>query len=501
MTMRRIAYQLMLATLVTIPFEDVVKLPGLGTVARLFGLAAFATWAVSALASGTMRKPDASHVFAYGLVVWVGLGVFWSFDPGSTLDRIETFLQLLALSLLVWDLVDSAAAVRASIQALVIGLSVAAGSVFVNFARGVEAYYGRFASSGSDPNYLAMTLALGMPFAWYLAHHSPRRALRIANGAYLPVAAVAVALTGSRGGLLATSVALFYILVTIRRLRPAGFIALLILLGVATATAIQVVPESSFERIASVDEELIDGDLNGRAGIWLEARDAFFDRPVLGIGPGASRATLPTGKVGHNVVITVALELGIVGLALFVGFVAGTLRYLRSLPTSDRRLWLSVVAVWGVGSLSLSLETRKLTWVLFNLVLVASVAARAHWFIGDATQSVQPSSSQDPDDARPLSLTTAVTAGPIADAPGRPRYATDTVGFRPLEVANPGRLLSVNTASTDDLVRVDGIGPRTAEAIVARRSSIGRYRSVDDLLDVPGIGPARLRKIRPLVRI
>ena len=93
MSLRRIAYVLLLATIVTIPIEDVIRLPGLGTIARLFGLAAFSAWALSAFVSGKMRKPDLFHVFVYGLVLWVGLSLFWSLDAGTTIARIETFLQ------------------------------------------------------------------------------------------------------------------------------------------------------------------------------------------------------------------------------------------------------------------------------------------------------------------------------------------------------------------------------------------------------------------------
>lgn len=376
MSMRRIAYLLLMATLVTIPFEDIYKLPGVGTMSRVFGFLTFAAWALSAFAEGRMRQPDAFHTFAFGLVAWIGLSLFWSLDSNTTLERIETSLQLLALSLVIWDLCDSNRAVRAAIQALVVGLWFAAISVFMNFAQGVEAYYGRFSASGADPNYMSMMLALGMPLAWYLSLHTEQRQVRLINILYVPVAGLAMGLTGSRGGFLAGFVAIGYILSTVGRLKPAGLAALLVVVGAAVAGISVVVPDTTIERIVSVGDEISEGDLNGRAGIWLEAWDAFAQQPVAGIGAGASRAVLPTGKVPHSVAITIGLELGIVGLALFAGMVAASLRSARWLPRLDRRMWLSVVAIWAIGSLSLSLETRKLTWILFSLLLGATVAAR-----------------------------------------------------------------------------------------------------------------------------
>ena len=55
----------------------------------------------------------------------------------------------------------------------------------------------------------------------------------------------------------------------------------------------------------------------------------------------------------------------------------------------------------------------------------------------------------------------------------------------------------VNTASTEQLQQLRGIGPVKAATIVASRP----YRSVEDLLKIPGIGPKTLEKIRPCVTV
>ncbi|MCA4753515.1 ComEA family DNA-binding protein [Mycolicibacterium fortuitum] len=60
--------------------------------------------------------------------------------------------------------------------------------------------------------------------------------------------------------------------------------------------------------------------------------------------------------------------------------------------------------------------------------------------------------------------------------------------------------VDLNTATVEDLDALPGIGPVTAEAIVAWRAAHGRFDNVDQLGDVDGIGPARLEKLRELVR-
>lgn len=64
----------------------------------------------------------------------------------------------------------------------------------------------------------------------------------------------------------------------------------------------------------------------------------------------------------------------------------------------------------------------------------------------------------------------------------------------------PAGPVDLNTATVEDLDALPGVGPVTAEAIVAWRTAHGRFDSVDQLGDVDGIGPARLEKLRELVR-
>lgn len=61
--------------------------------------------------------------------------------------------------------------------------------------------------------------------------------------------------------------------------------------------------------------------------------------------------------------------------------------------------------------------------------------------------------------------------------------------------------LNLNQATVDQLDTLPGVGPVTAQAIVAWREDHGRFSSVDDLLDVRGIGDATLADLRDLVTV
>src|ERR1700756_1139174 len=59
----------------------------------------------------------------------------------------------------------------------------------------------------------------------------------------------------------------------------------------------------------------------------------------------------------------------------------------------------------------------------------------------------------------------------------------------------PLKPININTANSEELQQVPGIGPATAEKILQMRKSYGTFKSVDDLLAIKGIGKKRLEKM------
>src|SRR5947207_1479751 len=65
----------------------------------------------------------------------------------------------------------------------------------------------------------------------------------------------------------------------------------------------------------------------------------------------------------------------------------------------------------------------------------------------------------------------------------------------------PVKPVNINTATSEELQQVPGIGPATAQKILQMRKSYGPFKSVDDLLAIRGLGEKRLDKMRKYLTV
>lgn len=379
--MRTVAIMLSLVFIFIIPWEGVIELPGLGTAAKLMGLALAAFWVATVFVTDRLRKPSPFHIAVCLFVLWNAVSVFWSGDPNRTVAQLVTWIQLLGLVFILWDLYATRAALLAGLQAFILGAYVAIGSAIYNFFSGNVFYthYQRFSpASETNPDGFGFIVALGIPVAWYLASsESTSRIsslLKLVNYAYIPTAFLGLALSGTRTAMIAAVPGLAFGIFSLTRLRLVARIAILVLLTSAIFVLLPVVqPLRSFQRLATTGTALIEGDLNQRTGIWREGLASFAERPLLGVGSNMYRSVNSLGKLAHNSFLSVLVEVGLIGFALFGIILMIAIIQAWSQPKWEARFWLTMLVVWAIGASTLSWEHRKSTWLFLSL-LIASAA-------------------------------------------------------------------------------------------------------------------------------
>jgi O-antigen ligase len=370
--------------------------------AKVLGLALAISW-IATVATGrgqgrfVWSSSPGLSVMVFALLAWGILSLLWAESTSIALAQMLRYALVALLIPIVFTAVRSAGAVKAVTGAFVAGATVAAayGLFAPPDASGAQgavnatAQLNRIAGTVGDPNVLASVLLVGAILAVALAiaqRGSPALRIVLIGCAVLCIAGVV--LTFSRGGLLALGVAILATPIVARR--RAAALAAGFLVAVCVVAYIGVLaPSDARDRIIARDGG------SGRTDIWKIGWRMVEAKPITGIGvgnfqsssihyqiePGA--ATVRTDladnpSVAHNSYLEIWAELGLVGLALFLGIVLSALaaaikanrRFLRD-GRSDLAVIAGAVAISLISVLAsdffISEQSSKQLWLLVAL--------------------------------------------------------------------------------------------------------------------------------------
>jgi hypothetical protein len=92
----------------------------------------------------------------------------------------------------------------------------------------------------------------------------------------------------------------------------------------------------------------------------------------LGIGSGAFRVAVESGKAAHSAFISVMVEMGIIGFVLLVIIVGIAVYQAMRHPKWDARFWLTILLVLAVTNFDGNWVYRKSTWLFLSLLVVSA---------------------------------------------------------------------------------------------------------------------------------
>lgn len=384
----RLAYAVLWLFIFSIPSEKILEIPNLGTMTRLIGFAAVGAGILALGVEQRVRIPSLFHVIVSLFMLWAYASSHWTVGMDFTEARRSTYIQLLVMVMLLWQFADSEQRLRGLMAAYSLGTIVNFADTVRRYLEQDETMYQRYATTGFDPNDLALTLALSLPLSYYVWLHG-KTVWRWIFPVQMLWTMSCIFLTASRGGTMCMLLALTFIFWTRNLLSTRARVALIFCGVTALAGILPLVPATTWKRLATLGSEVSEGTLNNRTVIWRQGWEDFAEHALVGVGTGA----YPNGPavvhqfghrrmpgtftpVAHNTFFSILTETGVIGFGLFAWMLFILVSGVRKLRGADRALWLTLLAVWSLGVMSLTWEERKPTWLLFALVLGHTAARR-----------------------------------------------------------------------------------------------------------------------------
>jgi O-antigen ligase len=376
-----------------LPFEATLNFGPVASGIKALALLTFVSVALALLIDQKLferfarlwQQPLALAVLAF--VLWASVSILWAPDKGATLGKTVTFLGVFGLMVVIGVLERRYLVLAWAVLAFSAALSVPAGYILPVPEGSDMAVSGRFGPGGAGPN----TYSLILTIVFFVAYFGLLRRHRTISYLLAPVFLYGIVATESRTGLIALVATPLLALFVPRLAARLGWRILpMYVLGTAALAVIMlVIPsvgESASERYTTLFQIESEDTWSGRWSLWQGAFDVIASHPILGVGAGnfaesamehsatviahSARKTEVAG-VAHNMYLSVASELGLVGLILFLGILF--LVFKAAMPiTEGSGLGTGIVLgliVFMIAGMTLTWETQKIGYVLFGSVL------------------------------------------------------------------------------------------------------------------------------------
>jgi O-antigen ligase len=332
--------------------------------------------------------PGAALIALFALV---GFSSLWSYWPHASVETFTDGLKYLTVFLLVANVIDRPSRLQGIVRALALASLIPAFGGIVSWLRGehlVDGDRAGWIGIFGNPNDLAYHLVVGAALILAARDAEPRRVVRWAWITMLVPIGVAIRLTQSRGGMLASGAVLaLWMIASLKRGAYASWAMKLAGVALALTCIVYLAPGNPWtSRMESSIAYGEDMSARGRLDAWRTGLAIAADRPFTGAGAGAFMTAWPDyapGDAGsvrseHNTFIQLVGELGFPGLILFLlAYGAGIAIAGRAARDPRLRPYARGVqcglAAFGVCSLSGGLA---FSWPLYLLLGVALALAR-----------------------------------------------------------------------------------------------------------------------------
>lgn len=370
-----------------VPFDSVLALGESGkgrTLTWVAGAGVILILGVVGLAAKRLERPPRAAWYWVLFLLWGSLSSFWALDRTIALTQIPTLAASVALYFVSVSVRMEALELRWIMLLTMVGGSLASLLTIFGYYSGYvyEGVTGRasliIGGRETNPNAFAIALLLPLSLSIGCLLSTRRTPMKLLMFAVLGVILFAVLYTMSRGALLSLLVVLlvhFYRAPQKKRFWPIPTLLLV---------AVSLMPVSFYQRLQTAAESRG----AGRVDIWEVGWLALKNSMPFGAGLNnfaviytnfAGYATHFEGfsRVAHDMYLSVAVELGVLGLFLFLAAMISQFRAVNAAYKRTRNSSVLLVACeaacWGLlvaGFFADALWYKAfwLSWILLSIV-------------------------------------------------------------------------------------------------------------------------------------
>jgi O-antigen ligase len=411
----RVVFLLSLLHLFVLPWQASIPLvDGAQRVGAFLALVLGGAWFAVVTYRRVVRRP---HAFHLAFAVFIGMhiiSVLWTVDMTRTAESVLLFAMVGCMVYIYWDLYDNRLAIEFGLQALLLGIFVAAILVLFVYATTSDDIFRRsFGFTNFNATAISRKFVFGLPIAAFLYYGADRfRTIpwKLINASYLLVGTAAIIVTGSRQAfvLLVTlaiilGIAFVYYRKQICRSYPkTAILTIVSALSIAFITP-QIHRFEIFERILTIRSIVQEGTLNNRVLVWEAGFDAISYRPWVGTGSGTFPSVIESFLIAnghelddflsviypHNIFIGTMAEVGIIGL---IALTAALLIVVREIIGSNNFLFAGTIMIsWFILGMVADLHHYMIPWLLlvFLLAITSAPGKTRYWTVEDVKSTVR----------------------------------------------------------------------------------------------------------------
>ena len=326
-----------------VPTTFLTGLPGFDTASHAAGLVIALAW------FGTLRShaieqnrhvPRGLLLIVAVFIIWLALSMLWAEKPSMSFAALQPWVACALMFTVLMTLDLSASQIRLIAWSFIVGVTF---SVAIGLIGGVKPPTetsairddGRLRGGLDDPNYLAAGIVPSIVMAAGLVPGVRSKAGRLALAGMAVILLLGLAATESRGGLIAAMVATGLSVIVAKRSR--AVVIALIAIAIGCVAIFFVSTPDAWKRVTHTADKG-----NGRSSLWVVGGRIWKDHPITGVGLDNYRVFAPRYVSGpgeltfvnfiaerphvvHNVYLQTMVEVGLIGLGLFLAIIVGSL--------------------------------------------------------------------------------------------------------------------------------------------------------------------------------